>query len=706
MTTILTKKKDTAGAPAPGDLTNSAGGAELAVNTATKRLYTKDSGGNVVEIGTNPSAIVAASITDTGLTSGRVTYATTGGLLTDSANLTFDGTTFTSGVSTVISGTDNTNAMLRITQLGTGNALLVEDSANPDSTPFVIDASGKVVIGNTTTLPSPVAYPLQVVGSGSMGMTLSRFDANSTAPIAAFAKSRSATIGTFGTIVNSGDALGDLRFYGDDGVTAIEAARISAQVDGTPGTNDMPGRLVFSTTADGASTVTERMRIDSVGNVGIAASSTAGYRLLLGGVSAPSPSGNAYGVANSVSIQSDVTATYRSFRSSTNTQATAFTLSNLYHFDAGSVTIGAGSSLTNQVGFYAQALTGATNNYGFYGALASAANTYNLYMNGTADNYLAGSLGVGTAPLTTTKLYVTNTVTDTANAEHGIYSILTVNNASGSNVKIGNRSSIISGASFAGTNSFVAFRGDVTYNLSSAYTGSLQGFRTSIANNGAGAVSSVYGFVSTNTANTGGGSITNFYGFAQDDVTTATSAYGFLGSMASGSNKWNLYMSGTANNYLAGNLSIGTTTSTSMLLVAGSSSVSAIKTPNIAEVDTITATAATGTINYDVTTQSVLYYTSNASGNWTLNFRGSSGTSLNTLMQTGECISATFLVTQGSTAYYNSAVTIDGNSVTPKWQGGTAPTSGNASSVDCYTYVIQKTGSAAFTVLASQTKFA
>ena len=165
-------------------------------------------------------------------------------------------------------------------------------------------------------------------------------------------------------------------------------------------------------------------------------------------------------------------------------------------------------------------------------------------------------------------------------------------------------------------------------------------------------------------------------------------------------------MSGTANNYLAGNLSIGTTTSTSMLLVAGSSSVSAIKTPNIAEVDTITATAATGTINYDVTTQSVLYYTSNASGNWTLNFRGSSGTSLNTLMQTGECISATFLVTQGSTAYYNSAVTIDGNSVTPKWQGGTAPTSGNASSVDCYTYVIQKTGSAAFTVLASQTKFA
>jgi hypothetical protein len=156
----------------------------------------------------------------------------------------------------------------------------------------------------------------------------------------------------------------------------------------------------------------------------------------------------------------------------------------------------------------------------------------------------------------------------------------------------------------------------------------------------------------------------------------------------------------------AGLVGVGTASATSMLQTAGSTSVSAFKTPNIAEVDTISATAATGTINFDITTQSVLFYTSNASGNWTVNFRGSSGTTLNAVMQTGESISATFLVTQGATAYYNSAVTIDGTSVTPKWQGGTAPTSGNASSVDCYTYVIQKTGSATYVVLASQTKFA
>jgi hypothetical protein len=137
----------------------------------------------------------------------------------------------------------------------------------------------------------------------------------------------------------------------------------------------------------------------------------------------------------------------------------------------------------------------------------------------------------------------------------------------------------------------------------------------------------------------------------------------------------------------------------------GSSSTLAMVLANSAETTTVSATAATGTINYDVTTQSVLYYTSNASANWTVNFRGSSGTSLNTLLSTGQSVTVVFLVTQGSTAYYNNAVQVDGVSVTPKYQGGTAWTAGNASGIDAYTYTIIKTGSAAFTVLAAQTQF-
>jgi len=138
---------------------------------------------------------------------------------------------------------------------------------------------------------------------------------------------------------------------------------------------------------------------------------------------------------------------------------------------------------------------------------------------------------------------------------------------------------------------------------------------------------------------------------------------------------------------------------------AGTVNTPVLNLTNTGEVTTVSATAATGTINYDVITQSVLFYTSNASGNWTLNIRGSSTVSLNSFMTTGQSISIAFLVTQGATAYYNSALQIDGSSVTPQWQGGTAPTAGNASGVDIYTYTVVKRASATYSVYASQTQF-
>ena len=138
--------------------------------------------------------------------------------------------------------------------------------------------------------------------------------------------------------------------------------------------------------------------------------------------------------------------------------------------------------------------------------------------------------------------------------------------------------------------------------------------------------------------------------------------------------------------------------------LTGSTAISALTTAG--ETTTVSATAATGTINYDLLTQSVLYYTSNASGNWTLNVRGNSSTTLNSVMATGEARTIAFLVPQGSTAYYQSGFTIDGTSVTPKWQNGTTISSGNVSGIDIYVLTIIKTASATYTVLESQTKFA
>lgn len=122
----------------------------------------------------------------------------------------------------------------------------------------------------------------------------------------------------------------------------------------------------------------------------------------------------------------------------------------------------------------------------------------------------------------------------------------------------------------------------------------------------------------------------------------------------------------------------------------------------------VSATAATGTVNVEVgSLGAVWYYTSNATANFTLNFRKSSSTSLSTLLAVGQAVTVVFLNTNGTTAYYPSTIQIDGTTVTPKWQGGTAVAAGNASSIDAYVFTIIKTSSTpSYLVLASQTKFA
>lgn len=131
-----------------------------------------------------------------------------------------------------------------------------------------------------------------------------------------------------------------------------------------------------------------------------------------------------------------------------------------------------------------------------------------------------------------------------------------------------------------------------------------------------------------------------------------------------------------------------------------------LKITTALEIASVSATAATGTINIDFLSNPVVYYTANATANWTLNIRGNSSTTMNTVMSTGDVATVTFMAQQGATAYYPTVYQIDGTGVTPKWQGGTAPTSGNASSIDTYAVTIVKTAANTYTAFASQTKFA
>lgn len=301
------------------------------------------------------------------------------------------------GPTTVLA--NSASAALTVTQTGAGNAFVVEDSASTDSTPFVITGGGRIIQGNTTEIPIGAIsnQNLQLHGNPTLGLQNSSevtwYSGAAISGIHSFARSKSDTIGTH-AIVASGDELHTLAFWGSDGTAFIRAAHIKAEVDGTPGTNDMPGRLVFSTTADGASSPTERMRIDSAGGVGIGTTPYAGVNLyianpLTGGVSVD-------GVAVAGQVKSGVTTRATIFGTYPSTEAAVFTLPNLYHYAAGANTFGAGSTVTNQYGYYAHhTLTGATGNYGFYGNIAAAANRYNFYAGGTAANYFAGDVQLG-----------------------------------------------------------------------------------------------------------------------------------------------------------------------------------------------------------------------------------------------------------------------------------------------------------------------
>jgi hypothetical protein len=143
-----------------------------------------------------------------------------------------------------------------------------------------IDSSGRLLVGTTTALniggSAGTAAIQTSATTTACHISLSRFSANNSAPFLEFGKSRGASVGTQ-TIAANSDQIGTLQFSASDGVAFIEAARIRAEVDGTPGTNDMPGRLVFSTTADGASSPTERLRITSAGRVGIGNIAPSGF---------------------------------------------------------------------------------------------------------------------------------------------------------------------------------------------------------------------------------------------------------------------------------------------------------------------------------------------------------------------------------------------------------------------------------------------
>lgn len=170
---------------------------------------------------------------------------------------------------------NSASTAVRITQTGAGEALRVEDSANPDSTPFVIDNAGNVNIGSASRdATGSVNGIVQVQSTSGTNSSVGLYtwsSSPSSHPYFTINKSLGAAVGTRG-LVGDEQPLGIIYWAGDDGSSFVRAAAISSVVDAPPGLNDMPGRLVFSTTSVGAAGPAERMRLTSLGNVAVGAS--------------------------------------------------------------------------------------------------------------------------------------------------------------------------------------------------------------------------------------------------------------------------------------------------------------------------------------------------------------------------------------------------------------------------------------------------
>jgi len=256
----------------------------------------------------------------------------------------------------------------------------------------------------------------------------------------------------------------------------------------------------------------------SSGGLGIGTSSLNAYNLRVSANITGSTS--SYGVSSEGQVQSGVTTNVNYFRTTASTVDSAFTLTNLYHYLANQGTFGASSTVTNQVGFFASSnLINSTNVYGFRGLIPSAANRWNLYMDGTAPNYMAGSLGIGQTSLTNKVLSASKNITG-GTAAYGIVSDGTIQSDVTSQGVYYLSSPNTAAASFTLSNLYHYFASQSTF--------------------GAGSVVTVQtGFL------------------ANASLIGATTNIGFRGLIPSGANRWNLLMDGNAANYLQGDTGIG-----------------------------------------------------------------------------------------------------------------------------------------------------
>jgi hypothetical protein len=381
-------------------------------------------------VGTINNMSIGATTASTGA---FTTLSATGAVTVNTTTNAQSYTTTGAGTITISSGTT-----------GTINNMSVGATTAAAGTFTALVASGAITHNTTTNAQSytTTGAGTITISSGTTG-TINNMSIGAT----------TASTGAFTTVTATGDitigsAAVTSRMFraleiggaGNNAGIAFGSNGAKGSIYGASGGNGLyivggtGGPIIFGYASGDASLYANYLGLGvwSTVGLGIGATPSAGQSFVIGkNITGATSSLGAYATGT---IQSDVTLLAAIYASNPNTVASAFTLANLRHFSAEQGTIGASSIVTNQVGYWAgSSLTGATNNYGFYGNIASAANRWNLYMAGTADNYIAGNVGIGT-PTPTNKLDVTAAigVVNVSSSTGTNHAKVQVNNTAGS----------------------------------------------------------------------------------------------------------------------------------------------------------------------------------------------------------------------------------------------------------------------------------